>query len=95
MNGFRRGTGCYGCEICGRLTRDTGEVSFGTKLCVQCWEVAGIENEILDGHTDEETGNQAIAKLEAAATGKGGFAGKFAANRVAPLATEWDERLTR
>ena len=45
---FKRGSGMYQCECCGRNTRDTGEQGFGTKLCPDCWELAGIYNTLQD-----------------------------------------------
>jgi hypothetical protein len=50
---FRRfGGGVFQCAICERSTRlvDQGNDS----LCPDCWEVAGHENSILDGHDSVE-----------------------------------------
>jgi hypothetical protein len=32
------------------MTRETGVQSMGNKTCPQCYDLAGIENEISDGH---------------------------------------------
>jgi len=51
-SGFEKGSGCYRCESCGKLTRSTGrgdnELS---RVCVTCWDDGGLENEHSDfGH---------------------------------------------
>jgi hypothetical protein len=51
INKFYRGSATFKCDACGRGTRDTGVQSLGNKLCPQCYELAGIENSISDGHT--------------------------------------------
>jgi hypothetical protein len=50
MKTFRRGSSTFTCDVCKRLTRETGVQSLGSKLCPQCWDLAGIENEISDGN---------------------------------------------
>ncbi len=56
---FHRGSSVFPCNVCGRKTRDTGVQSVGNKICPQCYELAGIENEISDGyHTFEERKDQ-------------------------------------
>lgn len=48
-NTFDRLTGStYICDTCGRRTRNTGVQGIGSHLCPQCFELAGIENEISD-----------------------------------------------
>lgn len=47
-SGFERGTGSYRCECCGRLTRATGVQSVGSRLCPDCYELAGIYNVLQD-----------------------------------------------
>lgn len=48
---FRRGgRGVFPCGICTRKCRETREQSMGSDLCTFCWQLAGIENEISDGH---------------------------------------------
>lgn len=37
----------FTCAICHRRTRLTGQGN--NELCQQCWELAGLENHILDG----------------------------------------------
>ena len=41
---FRRGESTYKCQVCGRATRNTGGDEGNTRLCFQCYELAGIEN---------------------------------------------------
>lgn len=48
---FYRGSAVFKCNVCGRSTRDTGVQSIGNKICPQCFELAGIENDISDGNT--------------------------------------------
>jgi hypothetical protein len=48
-NRFERGSGVYKCESCGRGTRSTGHGdNEHLNLCVQCFELAGMENELTD-----------------------------------------------
>ena len=46
---FVKGSGVYVCITCGKSTRETGEGESGVRLCKDCYERAGIENEIADG----------------------------------------------
>lgn len=49
-NKFIRGAGgVFKCDVCTRSTRFTGEQSRDSRLCPQCWELAGLENSVLDG----------------------------------------------
>jgi hypothetical protein len=50
---FKRGTGTYTCEDCGKLTRDTGLGEAGCRLCAYCFEKASAENGLADAETDE------------------------------------------
>ncbi len=49
---FRRGQGAYTCQSCGKLTRDT-EGEGGCRLCLDCFNLAGIENSISDNGAEE------------------------------------------
>lgn len=76
-NRFERRSGCYACRVCTRMTRSTGRGdNENVGLCVECFEVAGIENEVMDGHyrNDEELAGMhaEIAALNAACVLKGG-----------------------
>ena len=62
----------YRCECCGRRTRNTGAQSVGSKTCPQCWDLAGIENEIGDGYTTLDEQRTAIDALLAKIETKGG-----------------------
>jgi hypothetical protein len=44
---FAPGSGCFVCEDCGKRTRNTGD-NGQCNLCPDCFEIAGIENEISD-----------------------------------------------
>jgi hypothetical protein len=69
---FRRGSAVYKCECCGRGTRDTGVQSLGSKLCPQCYELAGIENDISDGNVTREEMGPRISQYIAEIVVKGG-----------------------
>lgn len=45
---FHRGSAVYNCGTCGRGTRATGVQAVGSELCPQCWDIAGIDNQIND-----------------------------------------------
>lgn len=46
---FQRGSGVFSCTCCGRQTRNTGIADPSSKLCEDCWELAGIYNAFQDG----------------------------------------------
>lgn len=69
---FYRGSTTFKCNVCGRGTRDTGVQSAGNKICPQCFELAGIENEISDGHSTLESNRAVITSLVADVKAKGG-----------------------
>ena len=47
-NRFQRGhRPVFICATCGRSTRLTGQGN--DELCAECWELAGLENSVLDG----------------------------------------------
>lgn len=62
---FQRGSGVFACGCCARRTRDTGGDNTGVELCAECYELAGIENQISD-YGDSE-GKLAVWEAEAAA----------------------------
>lgn len=35
---FRRGSGCYMCQVCSVLTRETGKYESEVGMCVSCFE---------------------------------------------------------
>lgn len=43
---FHRGSSVLTCRCCARKTRDVGNGD----ICAQCFDLAGIDNEISDGH---------------------------------------------
>lgn len=69
---FHRGSAVFKCNVCGRKTRDTGAQSAGNKICPQCFELAGIENEISDGYGTYEERKNTIARYVAEIRAKGG-----------------------
>jgi phage FluMu protein Com len=82
-NTFTRLAGStYPCDCCGRLTRNTGVQGLGSKTCPQCFELAGIENEISDGYQTLEEATPQIKEYLDEIRAKGGnpaigFAGVF------------------
>lgn len=60
-NRFKRGSGVFNCGWCKRATRDTGGDNTGAELCVECYEAAGIENEISD---NPDMSRDTLARLE-------------------------------
>ena len=73
---FQKGSGCYKCKCCGRSTRSTGrgDNEF-LRLCVECYDMGGIENEIADGccRVSEEASIAEIRALAAIIISKGGI----------------------
>ena len=54
-NRITKGSGVYTCRSCGRKTRATGRGdNENVRLCVECYELAGIENAFLDGEGNAE-----------------------------------------
>lgn len=48
-NRFAKGSGAYECRCCSRKTRSTGRGdNENCGLCAECYDLAGIENEISD-----------------------------------------------
>ena len=46
--------GTYTCEICHKLTRETGHDESFVKQCAFCWQEGGMENSLSDGHITQE-----------------------------------------
>ena len=68
----KMGGSVYTCDCCGRRTRHTGAQSLGSTLCPQCYDLAGIENEISDGYTTLADAREQIDALLAEIRAKGG-----------------------
>jgi len=49
---FAKGSGCYKCRLCGKMTRETGECESGISLCALCYTKSGMENELRDSGID-------------------------------------------
>ena len=71
---FQRGSGSavFTCHVCGRKTRDTGDQAVGSRLCPQCWDLAGIENAISDRETTRDAEMAHIRATLATIAGKNG-----------------------
>lgn len=72
---FQRGSGVFSCGVCKRSTRATGRGdNEHVGLCVECYEIGGIENQISDYPNDPniEAWRKEIADLKAACIAKGG-----------------------
>ena len=72
MRTFRRGRSTFKCGQCGRNTRETGAQSLGSDLCPQCWDLAGLENEVSDGHRTRADVAPEVAELVAEIEKRGG-----------------------
>lgn len=52
---FQKGSGCYECKGCGKQTRSTGRGdNENVGLCATCYDKAGDENAVADGHMTQE-----------------------------------------
>ncbi len=78
LKSFVRGSSVYSCCVCARRTRATsGEHSEtargrGHGICEECYELAGIENEISDGYKTLEERMPVIKDYLALIEKKGG-----------------------
>lgn len=52
---FQRGSGVYACECCTRQTRNTGTQPRESKICEDCYELAGYMNMLSDYGPEEFT----------------------------------------
>jgi hypothetical protein len=68
----RRDGGTFPCGVCGRLTRHTGVQSRGNDICPQCYDLAGIENEISDGYCTQAERQEDIDALVGIIAKRGG-----------------------
>ena len=69
---FRRGSAVYACTVCGRQTRYTGAQPLGQRTCPQCYDLAGIENEIRDHYSTLDENRATIDRLIDEVASKGG-----------------------
>lgn len=61
---FTKGSGCYACCICGRATRDDGHGdSVHNRQCSQCFTLAGLENQFMDGDARTSDAREALALI--------------------------------
>ncbi len=51
---FQKGSGCFKCSSCGRLTRHT--TSDNPDICGPCYELAGFENGVTDNGVEHIAG---------------------------------------
>jgi len=69
---FQRGSAVFTCECCGRRTRKTGVQYCSSRTCPQCFELAGMENIILDScGTAAELAGERDRLIKAALKGGG------------------------
>lgn len=71
-SGFKKGSGCFPCEVCTRSTRDTGGDNAQVRLCAECYEVAGIENQIADRGDQDGSLRAEVNRLNEIIRSKGG-----------------------
>lgn len=70
---FQPFSGCYLCRCCKRNTRSTGRGdNENVQLCAECFDLGGIENEILDEGSTPEREAEAEA-LRVIIRSKGGI----------------------
>lgn len=50
---FVKGSSTFKCTCCGHLTRWTGEQGTDSKVCVPCWDLAGLENAFQDNTLED------------------------------------------
>lgn len=60
---FAKGQSTFTCRCCKRLTRDTGGEG-GVELCAQCYELAGLENELSDYGVSKDLVQSAVVYFE-------------------------------
>lgn len=53
----------YDCVCCGRTTRETGLGEEGSQCCAFCFEAAGIDNSLSDGHITKDEARNEYARL--------------------------------
>ena len=53
MNRFAKHSGCFRCDLCGKMTRETGEGETDSRSCKDCMRAWAIENDI---ENDKEIG---------------------------------------
>ena len=86
-NRFQRGSGVYSCGNCTRKTRSTGNGdNEHLRLCAECYELGGIENEISDCGSTPEREAECDA-LRRAIVAKGGKLEGYAPAPAVPAAT--------
>lgn len=59
------GSNVYTCRSCGRKTRPVGKDSDHLRLCAECYELGGIENDICDGADPSEHAGRVQSLWEA------------------------------
>ena len=71
---FTKGSGVFTCHSCKRATRDTGGDNTDLRLCAECYEIGGIENQISDNPNspDLPKWEAEVAALQAKIVEKGG-----------------------
>lgn len=71
-NCFAPGSGMYSCTCCGRKTRQTDPEAAQHRQCAECWELAGLQNQILDGGGEDGSAARRVSELKKVIAEKGG-----------------------
>lgn len=70
---FEKGSGVYKCRCCGINTRVTQDRSAASvELCYECYELAGMENEVHDGREMDAEFVAEVRRMQAIIAKKGG-----------------------
>jgi len=56
---FQKGETTYTCQSCKKLTRNTGGDERQSNLCLDCYELAGIDNYLTDNGQLDNYGDEA------------------------------------
>ena len=63
FNRFQPRSGKYNCQMCGHVTRATGN-NDGTDLCPLCYDECELENSFSDGRITKEKYAEELLKLD-------------------------------
>lgn len=92
INKFQRGgPGVFKCRLCSRGSRETGVQALGSQLCPECYELAGLENMMIDDGFLSDPCKPEVRSLFKAAIAKGGNEGKLRENFKDLLAAAGEE----
>ena len=63
-NKFKKGSGCFTCQACGKRTRSTNLDHADYEMCEFCFEEALLENSLSDGSITEQDFNIRLKELK-------------------------------